>query len=139
MLRKTVGRGLSRRRLKVVQVSVLFLVVGQTFTHMIEHVPGKALCLFVRQVFFDPVRVQAGFVHSHKADGGEMIVEGAEVTLGIRIQTLLEKLRDNGTLRVQTAGGQIHQLIQAVIEVGFIFREIGDARHIDGDHADGTG
>ena len=42
-------------------------------------------------------------------------------------------------LHAERAGGDVHQTVKAVVEVFLVGREIGDARHVDRDDADGAG
>ena len=106
---------------------------------MVEHVLRERLRPLVGHIRAQPLCVQAGFVHAHKSDGGEVVVEGAEVALGVGIQALLHQLGDDRALGLQAAGGKVHHLVQPLVEVGFVFGQIRDARHIDRHHADRAG
>ena len=68
-----------------------------------------------------------------------MVLKGAEVVLGVGVQALVEELGDDGALDLQRAGGQIHQLVEALVEVGLVAGEVGQARHVQRHHADGAG
>ena len=57
MLREAVGRGLSRSRLQVVQIAVLLLIVGETLTHVVEHLDRELLRLHMGEVFVQPVGI----------------------------------------------------------------------------------
>ena len=52
---------------------------------MVEDVYGELLGLFGGEVFLDPPGIEADFVHTDQSDGGEVVVEGAEVMLGVGI------------------------------------------------------
>ena len=91
MLCKAVGGGLCGGRLEVVEVTVLLLIVGEALTHVVEHVLGKVLCCLVGEVCAEPACVEAGFVHTDQTDGREVVLEGAEVTLGVGVQTLFQE------------------------------------------------
>ena len=65
---------------------------------MVEHVFGELLCLFVAEVFANPVGVEAGFVHADKADGREVVVERAEIAFGVGIKPFIQKTGDDVTL-----------------------------------------
>ena len=65
---------------------------------MVEHVLRERLRPLVGHIRAQPLCVQAGFVHAHKPDGGEVVVEGAEVALGVGVQALLHQLRDDRAL-----------------------------------------
>ena len=92
MLGQTVGGGLSRRSLQVVKVAVQLLVIRQPFPHMVQHVLGELLAFPVGQVLSDPSGIKACLVHAYEADGGKMILKGAQISLGVGIQPLVQKL-----------------------------------------------
>ncbi|MBQ2061457.1 MAG: hypothetical protein II458_02165, partial [Oscillospiraceae bacterium] len=51
---------------------------------------------------------------------------GAQIPLGVGVQALLEELGDNGALGLQAAGGDVHQIVQLLVEVGLIgMNEVG--------------
>ena len=52
---------------------------------------------------------------------------------------LQDNCPDDGALGFQAAGGDVHQLVQPLVKVGLVFRQIGDAGQVDGDHAHGAG
>ncbi len=106
---------------------------------MVEHVAREALYPGVRQIRAQPLGVQSHLVHADQADGGEMVAEGSEVPLRIGIKSLLQKLGDDRSLGLQAAGGQIHEFVQTVVEIGLIRRQVSDSGHVDGHDADGTG
>ena len=85
MLRKTEGSGLSWGSLKVVEVAISFLIVGKAGSHVVEDLNGEVLSSLSGEVGFDPTGIEAGFVHTDKTDGGEVVLEGAKVMLGVWI------------------------------------------------------
>ena len=92
----------------------------------------------MRKIFADPFRVEAGFVHADKTDGREVVIERAEITLGIGIKSRVEQFGDGISLYFERTGGDIHHLGQTLIEFVLVLGKIGDARHIDGYYADRT-
>ena len=139
VLGEAIGGGLGGGGLQVVEVAVLLLIVGQALPHVVEHVPGEALDPCVGQIGPKPLGVEAHLVHADEADGGEVVAEGAQIPLGVGIQALLQQLGDDGALGLQAAGGDIHQIVQPLVEVGLVLGQIRDAGQVDGDHADGAG
>ena len=103
---------------------------------MVEHFLGELLAARVGHIGAHPLGVLAGLVHSDKADGGEVVIEGAEIILRVGIESRVEQLGDDRALRFQTARGQIHEPVESGVEVGLILGEIGEARHVQSDHAD---
>ena len=59
-----------------------------------------------------------------------MVLESAEVASGVGIETLVEKLCDNGALDAERTGGDIHKLVESAVEVRLILGKICDSRHI---------
>src|SRR5699024_4837240 len=105
VLGQTIGSGLGRGGLQVVEVAVELLVIAQTLAHVVEDILGKGLGLGVGQILTQPLGVEAHLVHADKANGGEVVVEGAQIPLGIGIEPRLQQLGDNGTLGLEAAGG----------------------------------
>ena len=106
---------------------------------MVENADGKLLRLFMSQILAQPSGVKPCLVHTEKPDGREVIVKAAEIPFGIRIQSFLHQLADCRPLDLQTAGGNVHHPVKTGKELSLVCREIGDARHIDGNDADGAG
>ena len=89
---------------KVVEIAVLLLIVGEALTHMVEDFLGELLGLLVGHIRSEPLCVETDLVHADEADGREVILESAEVASGVGIETLVEKLRDNRTLNAERTG-----------------------------------
>ena len=106
---------------------------------MVQHILGKALGFRVRQIRAQPLGVQARFVHADEADGGEMIVERAQVTLRIGIQPFVQQLGDDGALDLERARGDVHHMVKARIKIFFVGGQVGDARQVDRYNAHGAG
>ena len=68
-----------------------------------------------------------------------MVVEGAEVTLGVGVQTLVKQLGDNGTLYLQGTCRNVHHMVKTLVEVSLIGCKISNSREVDGDNTDRTG
>ena len=138
VLCKAIRSRLCGSGLEIIEVAVHFLIVRETLTHMVKHILGKRLGLGAGHIGSEPVGVEADLIHADKADSGEVVVKGAEVTLGVGIKTLVEELCDYGTLDLERTGGDIHHLIKAMIEVLLVLGKIGYPGQVDGDNADGA-
>ena len=136
---KTIGGGLCRSCLQVVEIAVFFLIIFQTLQHVIKNFLCEVLACCGSHIAAYPVGVEAGFVHAHQTDGGEVVVEGSQIPFGVGIQAFVQKLRNNGSLYFQRAGCQIHHLVQSAVEVLFVLGQVGQSRHIDGDDTDRAG
>ena len=68
---------------------------------MIQHLAGELLALRIRHVGANPFGIQAGFVHAYETDGREVVVEGAQIMLGVGIEALFQELGDNIALHLQ--------------------------------------
>src|SRR5574344_2306174 len=101
---------------------------------MIENFGGESLSVGVVEIVSDPASVEASFVHTDQADGREVILEVAEVVLGIRIEPTLEHRGDRLAFDIERTSRDIHQTIEADIEVSLIGRQISKARHIESDN-----
>ena len=106
---------------------------------MVENVLSELLCLLIGEILLDPACIKASLVHTDKTDGGEVVVERAEIALGVGIQTLVEELCDNVALDLERACGDVHHMVEAAVEVRFVLGEICDSRHIDGNDTDRAG
>ena len=85
-----------------------------------------------------PLRIQADFVHTDQADRGEVVVECAEVSLRVRIESCVEELRDNGSLCLQGSSGDIHQAVKSCEEISLVCCQVCDTRQVDGYNTDRT-
>ena len=132
---KAEGGGFGRSGFKVVKVAVLLLIVGKTLSHMVEHFNGKVLGFLVGQVFSQPLSVEAGLVHSHKTDGGKVVVEGAEITLGVGIKAVFQKLCNNSSLDFKRSCRNVHKFVETFEEIFLVLCEISNSGHIDGYNA----
>ena len=68
-----------------------------------------------------------------------MIVERAQIALGIRIEPCIEQLRDNRTLGFKRTRRQIHEVIEPHVKIRLVGCLVGDARHVDSHHAHRSG
>ena len=139
MLSETIGSGFSRSSFQIKQVAILLLIVAQTIPHMIQDVLSELLSFLMSHVLADPLCVQTSFIHTDQADSAEVVGEGSEVTAGVRIQTVFHQLGDDLSFGIKAAGRNVHQLVQAAIEVSLISSLICQTRHIDGHNTDRTG
>ena len=117
VLSETVRGGLCRRSFEVIQIAVFFLIVGQSFTHMVEYLFGEFLSGFVCHILAYPVRVESRFVHTDETYRREVVGESAQITLGVRIQTFVEKLCYDNTLCLERTRRNIHKSVKAFEEI----------------------
>ena len=103
---------------------------------MVEHFLGELLALGACHVRANPLRVETGFVHADKADGGEVVIEGAEVILGVGVEPRVKELCDDRALNFEGARGEIHELIETGVEVLLVLGEVCKARHVQRHDAD---
>jgi hypothetical protein len=76
-------------------------------------------------ILTDPFRVEACFVHAYQTDGREVVLESAQVMFGVRIETGMQKLGDDGTFDLQAERAAISiSLVQTFKEICFIFSQI---------------
>ena len=136
MLCKTEGGRLCGSSLKVVEVAVHFLVIGESFSHVVEDVAGESLRLLMSHIGSEPLCVKTDLVHTDKTDGREVVVEGSEVSLGVGVESLLKKLCDNRSLCLERTRGDVHKLVKSLVEVLLALGEIRDTGHIDGNDTD---
>ena len=89
VLGEAVGGGFGGGGLQIVEVAVLLLIVTETLAHVVEDADGEVLRLLVGQILPEPRGVQTGLVHAHQTDGGEVVVEAAQIPLGVGVQPLV--------------------------------------------------
>ena len=68
---------------------------------MIKNRLGKFLRLTVSHIRSYPLCVETDLVHTDKTNGREVVIEGSEVSLGIRIKSFVKKLRNNRSLDLE--------------------------------------
>ena len=83
---------------------------------MVQNLRREILGRWMGQVLANPAGVEAGFVHAHQADGGEVVVEGAQIVLRIGVQPLIQQLGDDGPLDFQAAGRNVHHMVQPLVK-----------------------
>ena len=120
VLCETVGGGFRRRSFEVVKVAVLFLIVGKSFTHMVEHVFGEFLRFGARHIFSYPLCVESRFVHADETDRREVVCKSAEITLGVGIKTLVKQFGYDGTLGLEGARRHVHEPVETLEELVLI-------------------
>ena len=139
MLCQTVRGTLCRSCLQIVQVSVCLLIIGQTVSHMIQNFFGEFLGLRAGHIRTQPVCIETHLVHTDQTDGGEMIIKASQISLGVRIQSLVQKFGDHASLDLQTSRRNIHHAIQSLVEIILVGGQISDSRHIDRHNTDASG
>ena len=136
MLCKAEGGGLGRGGLQIIQLVVVhLLIVAEPFTHVVEHVLCELLGPGIGHVRPYPLGVKTRLVHAHKPYGGEMVVEAAQIPLGIGVQALIHKAGDYLPLYVEAAGRDVHHSVQPCVEVRLVAGQIGYAGKVDGNDA----
>ena len=100
VLGETVGSRLGRSCFQIEQITVFLLIIAEPFTHVIKHLLGKFLTAGICHIATEPVGIEAGFIHTDKADGGEVIGKGTEIIFGVRIKPCVEQLGDDFTLDI---------------------------------------
>ena len=100
---------------------------------------AKAWVSAVGQILAQPLGVEAHLIHADEADGGEVVFKGAQIVLGIGIETCIHQPGDDGALGLEGAGGDVHDVVQPLVEFFRRLGEVGDPGQIDGDHAHGAG
>lgn len=142
---ESVGGAFGGSCFQIVEIVGFFLIGSYSFAHMSEHFFGEFLTRFGRdgglQEVFDR------FVRAHESNGGEMVFpvlpesfsDIAEVELGIGIESLFGELLDDFSFYLEAFLGDIHQAIETLEEIFFIFGEVADSREIHGDDADRAG
>ena len=68
-----------------------------------------------------------------------MIVEGAQIPLGVGVEPRVQQLGDDRALGLEGPGGNVHQLVQPLVEVCLVLGQVGDAGQVDGDHTHAAG
>ena len=71
---------------------------------MVERLLCELLGSGICHILAKPLSVKANFVHTNETDGREVVVEGAERALRIRIQTVVHQLGDDFPLDMQASG-----------------------------------
>lgn len=105
---------------------------------MIQHLSRKFLRFRMRHILAEPGGIQTGLVHSDEPDGGKMVFKRAKIPFGIWIKTFLHQFGDDLPLDFQRARRNIHEMVEPAVKLFFVFRKIGDARHVDRDDAHGA-
>src|SRR3989344_6576812 len=81
---EAIRRPFSRRGLEVIKIARFFLKVLDLFAHKIKNLQSELMPLWRRDILFVICKVADGFIDAVDADGGKMILEIPEVTLGVR-------------------------------------------------------
>ena len=139
MLGKAVGGRLGGGGLQVIEVAIQLLIIAQPLSHVVEYILGKGLGLFLGQVGPEPSGVQPHLVHADEANGGKVVIKCPKITLCIGIKPRFQQLGDHSALGLEGPGGDVHQLVQPLVEVGLVLGQIGDAGQVDGDHTHAPG
>ena len=103
---------------------------------MVEHIFGELLSHRTGQVGPEPFGIETSLVHTHKTDGGKVIVELAEIPFGIGIKSFFQQFGNDFTLDLERSCRNIHHMVEPGIEILLVFSQIGDTGDIDSDHTD---
>jgi len=68
-----------------------------------------------------------------------MILKSAQIPLSIRIQSLVQQLRNDTALDLQGSRRNIHHVVQSCVKFVLIGRQICDPGHIDRDNTHASG
>ena len=107
---------------------------------MVQQTDGKRIAEFCRDIFLVIGEIPDHFIDAVDTDGGEMVLQPAEVTLGERIQPIVHQALDDLALDFQAVLRHIGQTVQTG-EQGFLIalEQITKTGAVDGDNPDGTG
>ena len=139
VLCETIACRLRRCSLKVVEIAILYLIILKTLSHVVECLLCEFLCALVVKIASDPLGIEAALVHTDQTNGREMVTEGSEISLCVRIKSLGKELCDDITLNLERTCGDVHHAVETLEELVFVSGKICDPRHVDGNNADGTG
>ena len=67
-----------------------------------------------------------------------MVVERAKVSLGVRIQTVVEQLGDDFSLDMERSGSDVHQIVESLVEVFLVSCQVSKSRQVERDDTDRT-
>ena len=79
--------------------------------------------------------VEAAFVHAHEAYRVEVVVEAAEVAARVGKEAAVKEARDDLALDAERFRGQVHEPVQARVELRPVARDMAYAGQVDGDDA----
>ena len=68
VLCKTVSCGFCRSCFKVVKVAVLNLIIGKSFSHVVENVDGELLSFRIGHILAEPLSVETDLIHTDETD-----------------------------------------------------------------------
>lgn len=105
---------------------------------MVENLLGELLNRGVGEILSKPFGIQTDLVHTDQADGREVVVERTEIALGVGVKAGVQEFGNDRSLRFERACGDVHQIIEAGIEILLIGSEVSDAGEVDCDNADGA-
>ena len=139
-LRETVGRAFGGCCLEVVHVAGGFLEFHHPLTDVVEDCAAHVEARGIGDVVGIAREVADHFVHAVDADGGEVIVQVAQVALRVREETVIHVVLNRFTLCFQAFRADVDQSVQFLDEALHVSREtVTQARHVNGDNTDGTG
>ena len=140
LLGEAVGGALGRGGLEVVEVAGGLLELDHLVAHVVQEAHAHGVAARVGQVVGVVGEVANHLVHAVDAQGGEVVVQGAQVPLGEGEQAGVDVVLDDGALELEGVAADLEQLVEPGGQAGLVVGvEVAEAGHVDGDDADGPG
>ena len=73
--------------------------------------------LLRRDALVHAEEVLGALVHAHEAYGAEVVVEAAEVALGVGKEARVEEAGHDLALDLEGLGGEVHEVVEARVEL----------------------
>ena len=128
LLGEAVGGALGRGGLEVVEVAGGLLELDHLVAHVVQEAHAHGVAARVGQVVGVVGEVADHLVHAVDAQGGEVVVQGAQVPLGEGEQAGVDVVLDDGALELEGVAADLQQPVD-VGQVGHAAR--GKDRHAD--------
>ena len=140
LLGEAVGGALRGSGLEVVEVAGGLLELHHLVAHVIEDPHAHGVTARVGQVVGVVGEVADHLVHAVDAQGGEVVVQGAQVPLGEGEQAGVDVVLDDGALELEGVAADLEQLVEPGGQGGLVVGvEVAEPGHVDGDDADRPG
>ena len=140
LLGEAVGGALGRGGLEVVEVAGGLLELDHLVAHVVQEAHAHGVAARVGQVVGVVGEVADHLVHAVDAQGGEVVVQGAQVALGEGEQAGVDVVLDDGALELEGVAADLEQLVEPGGQGGLVVGvEVAEPGHVDGDDADRPG
>ena len=144
-LGEAIGGAFGGGGFEVVVVAGGLLECLNLIAEMIHDFEGEGLTTGSGDVFIE--EVEAGFVETDDADGGEMVgpklieagFDGGEVVFGVGVEIFFGVGFEHFAFDFEALGSEVGELGEFLEEVFFAHGEIAKAGEVEGDDADGAG